>query len=1503
MSRKNPISIISIGFLVLAILFSFFPGGPVQAAGPSVFINEIHYDNASTDAGEAVEIAGPAGTDLTGWSLVFYTGSTGADYGTTALSGTIPDEENGYGTLSFPVTGIQNGDPDGLALVDASSAVVQFLSYEGFFTAVGGPADGLTSVDIGVSEPGDTPVGDSLQLTGSGTGYDDFSWAAAQPNTFGTKNTGQTFGGVIADSAPIVSSTSPEDGALDVALAANLEINFSEAVDAVDSWFEISCDSSGLHTAAVSVDPTTFILNPDTDFAYDEYCTVSLIADKVTDQDVDDPPNTMAADYVFGFTTEAEAVDLAPSVLSTVPADGGVDIALDANLEITFSEDVNLGTDWFGISCASSGLHTAAVNGGPTAFSLDPDDDFVNDELCTISIFAAQVTDQDVDDPPDAMTANFGYSFSTEAEVVADPPMIIITEIMYDPLSAEDNWEWIEIYNGGSSSVNLAGFVVDDYNSVAHPSANIAEGTLAAGQQAVLYNVDDVSAADFQAAWGTVNLIPVTHWSAMALNNSGDQIGIWSSFTSYTGDNVAHANAIESVNYVDFVDPAGKSIYLTDLAADNTLPANWDASSDGGATPLYTGYSSLEAAGNVGGELGSPGEPPAVVVEVVINEFSASTTGTDVEYLEIYGTPSVDFSDYVILEIEGDFDKGTGVVDEVVSLGTTDADGFYLANLSAGKLENGTISLLLVQNFSGVFGDDLDADDDGVLDNMPWDALVDAVSVNDGGTGDLTYGIPVLGKNYDGVSAYAPGGASRIPDGIDTDAPADWVRNDYDLAGIPGFTGTLAPGEALNTPGTFNEVYVAPPEVCGDPFTPIYDIQGSGLASSLDGIEVSTEGIVVGDFQSGKSGYFIQDAAGDGDLSTSDGIFVYGETPDVSVGDHVRVHGFVDEYYDLTEVTGVSLVLDCGIGTVAPSPLTLPLVTDIDLEPYEGMLVTFAQPLFITEYYNFARYGEIVLANERQFQPTASYEPGSPEAAQALLDNELARIKLDDGRSSQNPDPALHPNGSIFDMGNLFRGGDILNNLTGVVDFSYGEYVIQPTLGADYVSANPRTAQPDYVGAGLKVASFNVLNYFTTLDDGTNDICGPTQDMECRGADTIEEFNRQRAKIIAALAAIDADVVGLIEIENNEFEAVADLVDGLNAVVAGTYAYVDTGYIGSDAIKVAFIYKTGTVSLVGDYAVLDESVDSRFIDSKNRPSLAQTFQDNITEGVFTVVVNHLKSKGSSCDDIGDPDLDDGAGNCNLTRTAAAEALVDWLATDPTGSGDADFMIIGDLNSYDKEDPIDAIVAGGYSDMVYQFIGEDAYSYVYDGQLGYLDHALAMTNGAMSGEVSGATVWHINADEPNLIDYDMSYKKDAQDALYAPDPYRSSDHDPVIIGLDVCEEIAPTLSIELSVDTLWPANHKMVEVTAVVTANDNFDTDPVVTLVSIISSEEDEAIGDGNTSDDIVIEDDFTFLLRAERSGKNKDGRIYLITYQVEDACGNTTLGFATVTVPFSQNKK
>jgi hypothetical protein len=193
--------------------------------------------------------------------------------------------------------------------------------------------------------------------------------------------------------------------------------------------------------------------------------------------------------------------------------------------------------------------------------------------------------------------------------------------------------------------------------------------------------------------------------------------------------------------------------------------------------------------------------------EPKLNEFSASTTGTDVDFVEFFGSPNADYSAYTFLAIEGDSapSSAEGTVDNVIPLGTTDANGIYLVNLAANAIENGSISFLLVKGNTATVGLDLDTNDDGILESTPWDVVVDSVAINDGGTGDLTYTTPVLGVAYDGLP-YAPGGASRIPDGFDTESVTDWVRNDFDLAGIPGYTGTPIYGEAYNTPGALNAI-------------------------------------------------------------------------------------------------------------------------------------------------------------------------------------------------------------------------------------------------------------------------------------------------------------------------------------------------------------------------------------------------------------------------------------------------------------------------------------------------------------------------------------------------------------------------------------------------------------------------------------------------------------------------------------------------------------------------
>ena len=637
---------------------------------------------------------------------------------------------------------------------------------------------------------------------------------------------------------------------------------------------------------------------------------------------------------------------------------------------------------------------------------------------------------------------------------------------------------------------------------------------------------------------------------------------------------------------------------------------------------------------------------------------------------------------------------------------------------------------------------------------------------------------------------------------------------------------------------------------CDDPFTPIYQIQGSGTSAALTGIR-TTEGVVVGDFEgtAANSGFFIQDPAGDGDAATSDGIFVFtGSANTVDAGDYVRVTGFARERFNQTAFNGtnsnttpVTDILKCGTGSVAATDVTMPFATTTSPERYEGMLVRFPQSLVIAEYFNYGRFGEMVLAlpldgEARPFTGTAIDEPGAAANARTLA-NSLRRITLDDNQSAQNPPVLRHPNGLDFSLTNSFRGGDHVQNAVGVLGFDFSLYRIFPTGAADYSATNERPEAPEPVGGTLRVAAMNTLNFFLTLDETPSDTnvagpCGGNANLDCRGADANadppgdpivdQELPRQRDKLLQALAGLDADVLGLNELENTPgVDPLADIVAGLNDMDGvGPYAAIDTGTIGTDAIKVGLIYNPDVVVPVGSFQVLSSADDPRFIDTKSRPALAQTFEEIATGARFTVVVNHLKSKGSDCLDVDldpgpavDPDNDtgDGQGNCNGTRTLAAQALVDWIATDPTGSGDPDFLIMGDLNSYAMEDPIGAIKAGAddesgtaddWTNLIALQQGTYAYSYVFDGQSGYLDHALA--NASIAGQVAGAADWHINADEPSVLDYDVSFKPEAQDRLYEADRYRTSDHDPVVVGLDLVND-PPTIEVSAGTSCSTTAN--------------------------------------------------------------------------------------------------
>ena len=960
----------------------------------NAFINEFHYDNASTDIGEFIEIAGPAGTNLTGWSVVLYNGNDGTPYTTTPLAGVLADEGSGYGflVLDYPSNGIQNGAPDGIALVDDTGTVVEFLSYEGSFVAVGGPADGLTSTEIGVSEPGSTISGFSLQRIGNGTSASDFTFAPEQAQTKGAVNTGQTFG--------------------------------------------------------------------------------------------DGGPGTM--------------------------------------------------------------------------------------------------------------------------------PTFTLNEIDSDQ-NATDNAEFIEIFDGGVGNASLDGMVVVLFN----------------GSNDLSYRAIDL--------------------------------------TGYTTDDDG------------FFVIGSENVPNVDLVAFTT-----DGLQNGAdAVALYTGTAA---------------------------DFPANTAPTT-----------------------------TNLIDAIVY-------------------------------------DTSDADDTGLLA-----ALGQTVQHDENATGAGT-----------SVSL------SRVPDG--------------------GAITTLTP-----TPGAANEETVVGPQPTA---VRIHEIQGNSAAVTQIGVDdisallnqfVSITAVVTADYQSGVngvamsdlSGFFLQEEDADADTNpfTSEGIFVFDDfaagLPNVAVGDVVTVTGTVQEFFGMTQLRADTVTVQYS-GAVLPTPTTVDFSTTgaikdalgnyvVNLEAVEGMLIEAATAMTVTEMFNLDRFGEYRVSEGRPVQYTQDNAPDVAGYDAHLADVAARSLVLDDGRTIQNPFELeiIDGNDGILSSSDGFRMGDQIADLTGVVYYGFDEFRLHDATGT-YQPMNPRPdSGPEDVGGTFKVASLNVLNFFTTIDlPGAETDTG----LDPRGADSQEEFDRQVVKTVDAILGTGADVLGLVEIENSATDAaVAYLVDALNARLgADVWAYVPTGIIGTDAITTALIYNTTTAQPVGDIAILESFNGISFVDPLmsgsplNRPALAQTFADIDTGETLTIAVNHLKSKGSSSGLAVDNDAGDGQGASNATREAAADLLADWLATDPTGQGATQQLIIGDLNAYAMEDPIVALQAAGFVDVASALLGDDAYSYVFDGQIGTLDYALA--NAALFGKVSGITEWHINADEPDALDYNLDFGRDP--GLFdASTPARNSDHDPVIIGFNF---VAPPL---------------------------------------------------------------------------------------------------------------
>ena len=389
---------------------------------------------------------------------------------------------------------------------------------------------------------------------------------------------------------------------------------------------------------------------------------------------------------------------------------------------------------------------------------------------------------------------------------------------------------------------------------------------------------------------------------------------------------------------------------------------------------------------------------------------------------------------------------------------------------------------------------------------------------------------------------------------------------------------TLTDGAGATTAVTVAVTVVVVDECGVAPTHTIMEVQGAGATSPLVGQTVRVEGVVTADYQvvGQVGGFYLQDPAGDGDAATSDGVLVFDNTDPVQPGDRVRLTGRVVEFErsanagegTVTEVASpFSAVTVCGTGAVAPTTVDLPFGPvgpggPPAPERYEGMQVSMPNARTVTEVFTLGRFGEVVLTSGAAlFSPTNGNVPGTPEEIDVA--NDANRILLDDTRSGSNLYPGAYDVGD--DPNALPRVGDQVapdDVVTGVLTFDFGVYRVQPVGGfVDFVTGTPRPAAPDEVGGDVTVASFNVLNYFTTL----NDAGWAGEENTPRGATSAAEFTRQQTKIVQGIVGLDADIVGLIEIENNGPsddtrvgpDAASALVDAINAALpAGAAPYV-----------------------------------------------------------------------------------------------------------------------------------------------------------------------------------------------------------------------------------------------------------------------------------------------------------------------------------------------------------
>lgn len=761
----------------------------------------------------------------------------------------------------------------------------------------------------------------------------------------------------------------------------------------------------------------------------------------------------------------------------------------------------------------------------------------------------------------------------------------------------------------------------------------------------------------------------------------------------------------------------------------------------------------------------------------VINEFVFNHTGTDTnEYVEIFGAANYDYDQYTVLQVEGDGDNA-GTVDSVFNIGTTNADGFWTTGFLNNELENGTVTLLLVEDFSGSVGDDLDTDNDGTPDVMPWSQIVDGVAVSDGDSGDFTYADVVLTPNLDSIP-FSYGGASLIPDGVESATTDDWFRNDFNLAGIvPGVTADS--GVAINTPGESNRLMMEGGAVVE---AAIYEIQGLGHISSFVGETVSTTGIVTA---VDSNGFYLQDATGDDNPATSDGIFVFtGSTPTVAVGDEAEVEGTVSEFIpggpdtnnlSITQISGDPTVTVLASGNSLPTATVLgadgrtppdqiidddgsfyeinagegdyqPDEDGIDFyETVEGMRVTVSDAVAVSP---TNRFGEIFTLADRGTDATGVSQRGTINISPDDFNPERIQIQFDSG---------------ILDISKDVNVGDLLGDVTGVVGYNFGNFEVNVTEDFTVNSEELKPEVTELVSTEnqLTVAAYNVLNLDPRTENpnltegGSGDVDDDSQQFVAIANDIVN--NLQLPDIIGLQEIQDNDGAELTEVTAAD-ETLQQLVDQIEAISGVRYELIDNPFIGDDTsggqpggnIRNTYLYNPnrvdfveGSLTTVVDPADQQTNPDNPFFDS--RLPLVATFTFNGEE--VTIINNHFSSKGGSAPLIGNiqpaVDLQENPlvnGSVDQRRQQA-DAVRDFVEEIKATDADANIIALGDFNEFEFISPLE-ILEEELVNLTETLPPDERYSYIFQGNSQSLDHILVSPNLADQTEFDAV---HVNSE--------------------------------------------------------------------------------------------------------------------------------------------------------------